>query len=490
MRSCLNFPVPFLIYNNNPQYVVALYAIIDIETTGSRPGDDRITEIAIFVHDGTAVVDKYTTLINPGRSIPYQITQLTGITDEMVREAPRFPEVARRIVEMTDGMVFVAHNVRFDYSFIKAEFGSLGYNYQRKTLCTVRLSRKLIPGMPSYSLGKLCESLKIPLQNRHRAFGDAEATTILLDRMLKLDNQPELNYFIEGEIKAQTLPPRIKKEQVLALPEEAGVYYFHDERGQLLYVGKSKNIRSRIIQHFAIDYKSRKSIEFKERIADITYELTGSELVALLLESDEIKRLKPPYNTAQKRTGGAFWGIFEEQDKNGYISLQIERLTGKKEPLTTLENSHKAQNFLYRKVEQFELCLQKCHLHKTGGPCFNYHIRKCNGACIGKEDPETYNERARKAIQSFSFTEENFLIIGRGRHAEEKSVVCVEGGIYKGFGYFEPALVGESLSDLRSRVKYYAHNRDIQKIICGHLRKNQSDKLVRYDIEESSQLLY
>jgi DNA polymerase-3 subunit epsilon len=464
-----------------------LYAVVDIETTGSRPGDDRITEIAILIHDGEKVVRTFTSLINPERSIPFQISQLTGITDEMVRGAPRFPEVARQIVEFTDGMVFVAHNVRFDYSFLKAEFGSLGYNYSRKTLCTVRLSRKLIPGLPSYSLGKLCESLKIPLKNRHRAFGDAEATTILLDRMLKLDQSPEIVHYIEGEIKSQTLPPRITRDQVLALPESVGVYYFLDERGQILYVGKSVNIRSRIIQHFAMDYKSRKSIEFKERIADISFELTGSELVALLLESDEIKRLKPPYNTAQKRSGGAFWGVYEDVDKSGYVTLRVDRVTGTPEPLTTLENFQKAQNFLYRKIEQFGLCLQKCGLHKTGGPCFNFHIRKCSGACLGKESVTDYNQRAEQAIQSFSFSEENFLIIGPGRNKNEKSVVCVESGIYKGFGYFEPESVGDQVADLRSCVKYYAHNRDIQKIICGHLRKNQKDRLLRYETGEVMQ---
>ncbi len=460
-----------------------MYAVVDIETTGSRPGDDRITEIAIVVHDGEQVVDSYTTLINPERAIPYQISQLTGITDEMVRDAPRFPEVARRIVELTDGKVFVAHNVRFDYSFLKAEFGSLGYNYQRKTLCTVRLSRKLIPGLPSYSLGKLCESIKIPIHNRHRAYGDAEATAKLLDRMLKLDESPEIGLYIEGEIKAQTLPPRISRDQVLALPEAVGVYYFLDERGHILYVGKSVNIRSRIIQHFAMDYKSRKSIEFKERIADIAYELTGSELVALLLESDEIKRIKPPFNTAQKRTGGAFWGVYEDVDKSGYRTLRVDRVTSKEEPLTTLENMQKAQNFLYRKIEQFGLCLQKCGLHKTGGPCFNYHIRKCNGACLGKEEAGPYNERVATAIQSFSFSEENFLIVGTGRHRGEKSVVCVESGIYKGFGYFDPEAMGDDLAGLRGCVKFYAHNRDIQKIICGHLRKNQKDRLLRYQLD-------
>ncbi|HSI91826.1 MAG TPA: 3'-5' exonuclease, partial [Adhaeribacter sp.] len=148
------------------QTALPLYAIIDIETTGGQPAQDRITEIAIFIHDGHQITDKFHTLVNPQRPIPYFISNLTGITDEMVRDAPKFHEVAKEIVQFTEGKIFVAHNVRFDYSFVKKEFADLGYTYQRKTLCTVRLSRSLIPGLPSYSLGKLCKSIDIPLELR------------------------------------------------------------------------------------------------------------------------------------------------------------------------------------------------------------------------------------------------------------------------------------------------------------------------------------
>lgn len=457
-----------------------MYAIVDIETTGGRPSEDRITEIAIVLHDGSKVTGTYSTLINPGRPIPYEITRLTGISDQMVREAPKFYEVARKIVELTDGKVFVAHNVRFDYSFLKSEFHSLGFNYQRKTLCTVRLSRKLIPGLPSYSLGKLCNSLQIPLNNRHRALGDAEATSKLFDRILRLDKPEEFTHLIDGEIRSQTLPPQITASQVMALPEETGVYYFHDERGNVIYVGKSKNIRKRIMSHFAMDYKSRKSIEFKNSITDITYEVTGSELVALLLESDEIKRILPKYNSAQKRTG-EFYGIYQQIDKNGYVNLYAQHIKhATEEALALLPSAMKAQNFLYRKVATFTLCLKMCNLHKIKGPCFDYQLKRCQGACIGKESPESYNARVQEAIDSFSFQQENFVIIGRGRTDGENSVICVEKGVYKGFGYFD--ITGDDLSieQVRKFVKPYAHNRDIQKIICGYLRKNQEDKLIRY----------
>ncbi|MDJ1499793.1 exonuclease domain-containing protein [Xanthocytophaga agilis] len=463
-----------------------LYAIVDIETTGGQPDRDRITEIAIVLHNGKEIVERYETLVNPGRSIPYEITQLTGISNEMVRDAPPFYEVARKIVELTEGAVFVAHNVRFDYSFIKSAFKDLGYNYQRKTLCTVRMSRKSFPGLPSYSLGKLCQSLGVTIENRHRAMGDAEATAevfgmIMNQHQITATTSADVEDWLSLEVKSQTLPPRITREQVLALPEDTGVYYFHDEHGKVMYVGKSINIRKRIIQHFQIDYKSRKSIEFKNNIASITYELTGSELVALLYESDEIKKIKPRFNTQQKRSRAVpFYGVYEEADKNGYINLYVERLSSDKEPLTMLDNWEDARNFLYNRVQKFGLCLQKCDLHKTGGPCFNYHIHQCKGACVGIEPIDEYNTRARAAIESFSFQNESFFIVGRGRHEDEKSVVCIEKGRYIGFGYLDTSVEEATHENLRASIRKYPHNQDIQRILCSYVRTNRYDKVIPY----------
>ena len=464
-----------------------MYAIVDIETTGGHPDRDRITEIAIVLHDGTQVVERYETLVNPGRSIPYEITRLTGISDEMVRDAPKFHEVARQIIEFTEKAVFVAHNVRFDYSFVKSAFKDLGYTYQRKTLCTVRLSRKAFPGYPSYSLGKICHNLGIQIKSRHRAMGDAEATAQLFGMIVAQqegqegEEAAEDANWLTDEIKSQTLPPRISRAQVLALPEATGVYYFHDEFGNVIYVGKSINIRKRIIQHFQVDYKSRKSVEFKGSIADITYELTGSELVALLLESDEIKRIRPRYNSQQKRSRAVpFYGLFDEVDEQGYINLRVERLLPGMEPLTTLDSLMKAQQFMYRRIEQFSLCLQKCGLHKTGGPCFNQQIRLCHGACTGAEPPEAYNARVRQAIERFSFENESFFIVGKGRDDGEQSVVCIERGQYIGFGYFQPEFLAATLENLRASIRPYPHNRDIQRIICACLRTNKHDKVIAY----------
>lgn len=465
-----------------------MYAIIDIETTGGQPSQDRITEIAIFIHDGHQIVDKYNTLINPERPIPFFITQLTGITDDMVREAPKFHEVAKDIVKFTEGKIFVAHNVRFDYSFIKKEFADLGYNYQRKTLCTVRLSRSLIPGLPSYSLGKLCKSIDIDLRMRHRAIGDAEATAVLFDRLLKInqtdispgEEAAESKKMISSAVKTSLLPPAISRDQVDALPEQAGVYYFYDSVGEIIYVGKSINIRKRIIQHFSIDYKSKKSIEFKNRIADITYELTGSELVALLYESDEIKRLKPHYNRQQRRSVFSS-GIYLYIDEQGYKRLTFDKVNSKRTPLIALSNHFKSKSFLFHKVEKYNLCQKLCNLYKSHGACFDYQVHRCKGACLGLESPEEYNARVDAAIESFSFEHDNFVIIGRGRHTGEQSVVCIENGRYLGFGYFDESFSATGLQDFKEVIKFYHDNKDVQQIIRGYLRTTHKDKVIVFN---------
>ncbi len=495
-----------------------MYAIIDLETTGGQPAQDRITEIAIYIHDGEKVVDEFSSLINPGRAIPFFITQLTGITDDMVREAPRFHEVARKVVEMTEGCVFVAHNVRFDYSFLKKEFGDLGYNYSRKTLCTVRLSRSLMPGQPSYSLGKLCQNIGIPLNGRHRAAGDAAATAILFGRLLNISQQqetpaaavglspadalavvdahapsgrqpakaaaagkqpsPRKIKAVQEAIKTALLPPNITPEQVAALPQEAGVYYFHNQAGEVIYVGKSINIYKRIQQHFAVDYKSRKSIEFKSSISEITWELTGSELVALLFESHEIKRLKPLYNRQQRRSVFPA-GIFLRTDEDGYKHLYYGRADDHAEshPLIALANQFKAKGFLFHKVAKFNLCQKLCDLYKTTGPCFDYQVHRCQGACVGQESPESYNQRVEAAIESFTYEHGSFVVIGAGHRADEKSLVVVENGRYLGFGYVDETFSARSFEDFRDAITRYHDNKDVQQIIRQYLRTKHKDKV-------------
>lgn len=458
-----------------------MYAILDIETTGGSPANDKITEIAVFIHDGEKIINEFSTLINPERNIPYFITALTGITNEMVADAPKFYEVAGKIVELTEGCVIVGHNVHFDYGFIRSEFKQLGYDFERQTLCTVKLSRKFIPGLRSYSLGNLCENLKIKNNSRHRAEGDAMATVQVFELILNINKQAGLRLPV-AEIshgKIRNLNGYLKPDDINTIPAETGIYYLHDSEGNLLYLGKSKNIHKRILGHLA-NRSSRRAGNMRERIAGISYELTGSELIALLKESHEIKELKPLFNRAQKRTFST-WGLYESRDSYGYINFRIKKIGEENTlPLTTFNNKKEAVEFLTKMAEKYWLCQKLCGLYDTQGSCFHYEIRQCNGACIQKEAKSVYNERAQKLIRSFEFDHDNFLIIDKGRTLMERSLVCVENGLYKGFGYLDISNAYFGVNEMLECIQCSPDNKDVRQIIKSWLARNKAEKVIRY----------
>lgn len=414
-----------------------MYTIIDIETTGGSADRDRITEIAIYKHNGAEVVDEFSTLVNPETHIPYYITEMTGISNEMVENAPRFFEVAKRIVEITEGTFFVAHNAQFDYRFVEAEFKRLGYNYSRKTLCTVKLSRKLIPGYPSYSLGNICRDLGIKIDSRHRAAGDAKATVKLFELLLKENPDLAITAGVSKKSLAD-LHPQLTPDKIERIPENTGIYYFFDEKDCLLYVGKSTNIRSRVFQHLA-ETKTKRAVEMRSRIAAIDFELTGSELIALLLELEQIKSQLPIYNRLSRRATNSY-GLFAETDNAGYLNINIAKLNSKDfEPLASFPLLDDARATLNRLVDQFTLCQKLCGLYKSDGACFHHQIRKCRGACVGSESTYSYNSRAEKACDSLTRVSGSFILLDRGRNADEKSFVKVSNGKVIGYGYFDPS---------------------------------------------------
>ncbi len=452
-----------------------MYAIIDIETTGGSYKNESITEVAIFIHDGKKIVDEFVSLVNPGKGIPYFITNLTGITNEMVEDAPAFYEIAKKIVEITEDKIFVAHNSSFDYGFIKNEFKRLGYDYSRKQLCTVKLSRKLIPGLKSYSLGNLCNALNIEINDRHRAAGDALATVKLFELLLEKDKNKLINKQAK-KLSFKGLNSLLDLSILKRLPKKTGVYYFYNNKNDIIYIGKSKNIRKRVISHLSNESTS-KAIEMKSRIADIDYEITGSELIALLLESDEIKKHKPVFNRAQRRSTFTT-GIFSYYDQNSYLRLHIGKNSGKDSPLSSFSSQDEAKNHLFNLVEEFSLCQKLCGLYITDGACFQYHINQCKGACIGKESAKDYNQRVEKAIEKYEYQQNNFLIIDTGRNDDEKSVIQIENGKYQGFGYFEPKYVNNNIEQLKESVKSYPDNRDVQQIIRGYLHKKKQERII------------
>ncbi len=454
-----------------------MYAVVDIETTGGSARLERITEIAIYLHDGKKIVEEYSTLVNPERSIPYFITSLTGITNEMVEDAPKFYEVARKIVEMTQGAVFVAHNARFDYSFIRQEFSMLGYNFKRPLLDTVALSRKLLPGHKSYSLGKLCGELGIEINGRHRASGDALATVRLLEVLLERDSALRSGSLIRNR-KASKLHPALDPAMLQEIPEEPGVYYFYNENGDVIYVGKSCNLFQRVNTHLSNNTSAR-AMEMRSMIADITWEPTGSELIALLLESAEIKKKKPLYNRAQRRTGYP-WGIYSFTDASGYTRFEYRRVAGDDVPLSLLASRDHARGRLEQLMTKYELCQKLCGLYDTDGPCFHRQVSLCRGACCGEEKPAEYNERAMMALDEFIFRKRSFFVIDRGRNAEERSAVKIINGKYAGYGFFNINEVGFGLEAVHDCIVKAPDTSDIQMILKSWLKNHRVERIIDF----------
>ncbi|MDN5217394.1 exonuclease domain-containing protein [Fulvivirgaceae bacterium BMA12] len=455
-----------------------MFTIIDIETTGGNSKSDKITEIAIYQHDGTKIINEYSTLINPERRIPFYITELTGIDDDMVADAPKFFEVAKDIVDLTSDAVFVAHNVGFDYNFIRSEFKSLGYDFNRPKLCTVKLSRLLMPGKTSYSLGRLCKDLNINISHRHRASGDALATVTLFEMLLAKDQH---NIIAAGG-KPKHLPAHLNSnlspDIIDALPDKAGVYYFFNGHHELIYVGKSKNIKSRIRAHLN-NFDNLKAIELRNEMAFIEYELTGSELISMLLESVEIKRHKPYFNRAQLKSGYNY-GVFMELLIDGFIHFKAGKISGKNHPIAVFTSQNQAKGFLNHTVEEFDLCPKLAGLDYTNGPCIRHLTQHCDGHCREKDRQEDYNSRAMTVVKSMEYDHANFLIIDRGRHENEISVVQIEKGRYCGYGYAEEAAATDNIETLKNCIDKQEDNREVQQIIKGFLKKNTAEKVIPY----------
>jgi DNA polymerase-3 subunit epsilon len=460
---------------------VKKFAIIDIETTGGLASRERITEIAIVVHDGQKSIEQYSTLVNPERSIPYNITSITGITDEMVADAPKFYEIAKKVVEMTEDCIFVAHNVKFDYSFVKEEFARLGFTYTRKQLCTVRMARQAMPGFKSYALGNLIKELGIKVKDRHRALDDTLATVELFEKIIAIESGTDtMVKRIDQGIKESQLPQGITLEMLNALPEACGVYYFHDEKGAVIYVGKSINIRKRIGDHFAD--KTAKGLKIHSGVADITYEITGSELVSLLFENQEIKRLKPRINKAL-RAKNLPYAVYTYNDEQNFIRLGASKntttLRKKMIILAEFQQLNHAKGAIKSMLRKHELCSKLTGIETQEGACFLYHLNQCRGACCDLEMAFTYNERAAEAVNGLKISfDKDFLLIDKGRNREERAVVLVEKNQYKGFGYFDASDSFSDPSELKDCIKPAASNADALRIIRLFLGDTKSVKKI------------
>jgi len=395
----------------------------------------------------------------------------------MLRNAPKFYEIAKRVVEITEDCILVAHNAQFDYRILCTEFRRLGFEFERPSLCTVELAKDLIPNQESYSLGKLVRALGIPVADRHRASGDAMATVKLFKMLLDKDTTKSIiQESIRLNPKHQLEPKHI--HIIEQIPAVTGVYYMHKSDGEIIYIGKSNNIKKRINQHFTNTNPKSKKIQMQ--VAAVTYDATGSELVALLKESEEIKRNNPIYNRMLRRKVFTH-ALYSFVDEQGYINLKIDIADGRKSPITTFANRESAKSFMFSMVEEYQLCQKLTGIYNTKTSCFKYDIKECAGACIQKEAPEDYNKRVEALINKNCYKNKNMVIIDRGREIDERSAILIESGVFKGLGFFNLNYQINNIEVLESIITKMENNRDTQHIIQNYVRKNNRLKVIYFD---------
>ena len=445
-----------------------MYAIVDIETTGGHASGNGITEIAVCIHDGTRIVETFHSLVNPNQNIPIYITALTGINNAMVASAPRFEDIAEKVYSLLDNRIFVAHNVNFDYSFVKHQLKNSGYELNSKKLCTVRLGRKVFPGLPSYSLGNLCRSLDVEIENRHRAMGDAKATVILFEKMLDEGAQEHIDKMLKKTSAEQWLPLNLDKAIIASLPSKPGVYYFHNLKGKIIYVGKAINIKKRVSSHFTQNDGEKKRQHFLRMVANITFTACANELHALVLESAEIKRLWPKYNYSQKQPAQKY-GLYSFEDNRGYIRLAIDKKKKNLRALYHFNMLHEGLVLLRKMAEEFELDMKLCYLDKT--PLTEKDMEFLDA-------PLYYNGKIKKAMEALEEQLPTFAIVDEGLNKSEKLCMLVERGSFWGMGYIQSGKTPKDIYTLKELLEPYADNDFIRNSIYAFADANPTKKIL------------
>ena len=454
-----------------------MFAIVDIETTGGYAAANGITEIAVIIYDGQKIIQRYQTLVNPLYTIPKYVESLTGITNAMVEEARLFKSIAEELYELLNDKIFVAHNVNFDYSFIKHHLNEAGYELNCKKLCTIRLGRQIIPGLKSYGLGNFCSQLGITIEQRHRAGGDAEATLKLFQYLLQKDSDGHIQTILKAKSKEQFAPPNLSIKQLQQLPVKPGVYYFHDEKGKIIYVGKAKNLSRRVNSHFSNNKPGQQKQEFLRRIHDITYKTCATELMAFILESVEIKKIWPQQNRSQKRFEQAY-ALYCFEDRNGYMRLGIEKKNKTMPALYTFNLLLEGHNLLRKLCKEFHLCPKLCFLQSDTAECSALKEKNCNGACEHKESPMEYNIRVKECIEYLHKQLPTFALLDNGLEHHEQSCILMEKGRFYGMGYLPSDANAFTLDELKNYITPYSENDYIRGLVYQHAAKYPHKKVM------------
>lgn len=446
-----------------------MYTVLDIEATGGKKGEEDIIEVAIYRYDGRKIVDQFISLVQPMRSIDPFVQKLTGITSKMVLTAPKFHEVAKRIIEITEGTILVGHNVDFDYRMLKQEFKKLGYAFYRETIDTVPLSERLFPQASSYSLGKLTKELGIPVTDRHRASGDARATLELFKLLLVKDS--------EKEISKSQIKPIISKNKFASyykdLPNTIGVIYLLNYDKEVIYLARSTNISQSVRK--VLTSKSAVSNQIRVNFDSVHFEETGNELISWIKEISETKQLQPRFSMSRMLTR---YEIIME-DINGYKALRLKKIR-KENPLSVMKMTtfKLGEKILSLITEEFDLCPKFNGLTPSDTKCLSYVVGECRGACEGEESQESYNKRVDLFLERINLDSKDFLLIGKGRSLGEKSFVFVKDGSCKGYGYYEFHHQINSLERIEERMTPTAHEKNLDLTIQGFLFTQKYDEII------------
>lgn len=442
-----------------------MYTVIDVETTGKT---NKITEISLFRYKSGELLDEFTSLVNPLAFIPDYITALTGIDNSMVADAPTFPEISDRILEITQDAVFIAHNVNFDYNVIRNEFKAINIAFNRRKVCTVRLSRTLLPGHKSYSLGKLCASLQIPIYDRHRAKGDVEATVLLFHKLLQQPNSAiVLESALSKSSKEATLPSHLPAETFQNLPKQPGIYFFRNRKNKIIYVGKAKDIQKRVLGHFYA--KTEKELNMCRETAHVDYELSGTEIIALLMEDSAIKHHFPQFNQAAKRVVKTF-AVFTYTDRKGIAHLAYNETKATPNPLTIMYSITECRAFIQQLQHKFQLCSKYCHLADIcdGKDSF---LQACSGICQNLEEIDAYNNRVFEAIKYITSSASSMIIKQKGRFDHEDAFILIDNGAYQGYGFIDKSEQISHITEFEPFLIRQKDNPDIRRILRKEIEK-------------------
>lgn len=376
--------------------------MVDLETTGTNAGRDRITEVGALLLDTDGAEHEFQTLLNPYISVPPYISSLTGITNAMVADSPGFEDIAPQLWSLISDTVFIAHNARFDYAFLKHNFAQCGYRFRPNIICTVKLARRLYPRWGGYSLGKIIQRIDYQADDRHRAMADVQATRAFLQYAINEHGLNAVNAAAAEQLNTSSIPSYLDNAIVQAIPDSPGVYYFYGEDDSLLYVGKSKTMRTRVKSHFGADVREPREMRMAQEVRNVNYQACAGELGALLLENHDIKNLRPIYNRRQ-RPMKKLWTIKLVEDSNAYLRTQVKDRLVEHAPegisYGIYSSRSTATKALRALADEHCLCKKLLGLEKGKGACFGFQLKKCHGACTGLESAVQHNVRLQLALE-------------------------------------------------------------------------------------------